>query len=248
MVQIMDGKVALVTGAARGIGREIALELAKQGVAVAVNYLSSKEKAGKVVDRILQQGGKAAAFKADVSQVNEIELLFDRVIDHFGKLDILVNNAGAMINTPIAEVTEQEFDEIFDLNVKGLFFCCQQGAKRLQDEGRIVNIGTTVTKVMLPNYGTYAAGKGAVEQISRVLAKEIGHRGVTVNTVSPGPTDTELFRRGKSAAQIDNLASMSAFNRIAEGVDIARVVVMVCNEEAAWLTGQNIFANGGFIA
>jgi 3-oxoacyl-[acyl-carrier protein] reductase len=244
----MKGKTALITGASRGIGREIALELARRKVRVAVNYCSDKKSAEEVVAEIIKSGGIATAFQADVSKIAEVEPLFDQVIHTFGKVDILVNNAGIMENCPIVKVTEKQFNRTFAINVKGLFFCCQQAATRMSDGGRIVNIGSSVTRVMMPDYGTYAASKGAVEQITKVLAKEVGSRSITVNTVSPGPTDTELFRKGKEVSQIKKLGSMAAFNRIAAGADIARVVAMICSDDASWITGQNIMANGGFIA
>lgn len=243
----MKGKTALVTGASRGIGRAVAIELGRRGAAVAVNYLSSEHEVPDLLDMIRKAGTPAHAFKADISRVHEVENLFDQVIGHFGGIDILVNNAGIMINTAIDQVSEEEFDHVFDINVKGLFFCCQQAAKRMNRGGRIINMGTSVTRVMLPRYGTYAASKGAVEQLTRVLAKELGPRDITVNTVSPGPTDTELFRKGKNEAQVAELASMSAFNRIADPRDIARTVAMLCGDDASWVSGQTLFANGAFV-
>ena len=243
----LNGKIALVTGASRGIGRAISLELARCGGSVALNYCSRDDDARELLNLLHAEGGTAHLFKADIGRVKEVEDLFDRVQEQFGGIDILINNAGIMQNTPIEGVTEAEFDLVFNTNVKGLFFCCQQAAKQMRSGGRIINIGTSVTKVMLPNYGTYAASKGAVEQITRVLAKELGAKNITVNTVSPGPTDTELFRKGKSVEQIASLSSMSAFNRLGQPDDIARIVAMLCSEEAAWVSGQNLFANGAFI-
>lgn len=243
----MKGKIALVTGASRGIGRAIAIELARRGVAVAVNYRSSEDAVHELLGMVEKSGGTAQPFKADISRVVEIEELFDRVIEFYGGIDILVNNAGIMVNTSIDQVSEQEFDRVFATNVKGLFFCCQQAALKMNRGGRIINIGTSVTRVMLPLYGTYAASKGAVEQLTRVLAKELGSKNITVNTVSPGPTDTELFRKGKSAEQVANLARMSAFNRIADPDDIGRTVAMLCSDDASWVSGQTLFANGAFI-
>lgn len=243
----MKGKTALITGASRGIGRAIATELARRGAAVAVNYLSSEDEVLDLLDIVKKNGGTAHAFKADIGDVREVENLFDGVINHFGGIDILVNNAGIMINTSIDQVTEEEFDRVFDINVKGLFFCCQQGAQKMNRGGRIINMGTSVTRVMLPLYGTYAASKGAVEQLTRVLAKELGPKNITVNTVSPGPTDTELFRKGKNEEQVASLAKMSAFNRIGQPEDIARTVAMICSDDASWVSGQTVFANGAFI-
>jgi len=244
----MKGKVILVTGASRGIGRAIAIEFARKGGIIAVNYAVNNTQANQVVGEIEKEGGQACAFQADIGQHHAIENLFDQVINHFGGIDILINNAGVMENTPIAQVSEEEFDRVFNINVKGLFFCCQQAALKMRPHGKIINIGSSVTRVMLPYYGTYAATKGAVEQLTKVLAKELGEKQITVNTVSPGPTDTELFRSGKTEEQINTLASMSAFNRLASPRDIARAVVLACSNEASWVSGQNILVNGGFIA
>jgi 3-oxoacyl-[acyl-carrier protein] reductase len=243
----MDGKVVLVTGASRGIGRAIAIECSRQGATVAINYSLSGAQAEQVVQEIELVGGRAGTFKADVGEVGQIEELFDLVIERFGGVDILVNNAGMMINRPVAEVSEAEFDQVFRVNVKGLFFCCQQAARKMRHGGKIINIGTSVTRVMLPNYGTYAASKGSVEQLTRVLAKELGSKGITVNTISPGPTSTELFHQGKSPEQINTLASMSAFGRIGEPEDIGRAVALLCSESGNWISGQTIFVNGAFI-
>ena len=248
MDKILTGKTALVTGASRGIGRAIALKLGHLGAAVAVNYMNSAAEAEEVVGQIVAQGGRALAIKADMANPAAIEQLFDRTIDEFGQLDILVNNAGIAIFKAIAEISVEEYERQFGLNVRGLLFACQQAALKLADGGRIINISTSVTKMMLPNYGLYAASKGAVEQLTKVLAKELGQRGITVNAVSPGPTDTELFREGKSEQQISQLAGMAAFNRLGTPEDIANAVALLAGTEAGWISGQDICANGGFTA
>ena len=186
--------------------------------------------------------------QADMQHIREIETLFDRAIEKFGAVNILVNNAGTILYKKVEEVTEEEFDNIFDSNVKGLFFACQQAARKLADGGKIINLSSSVTRLMMPTYAAYAATKGAVEQLTKVLAKELGHRGIAVNSISPGPTDTELFRKGKTEEQISHLASMAAFGRIGTPDDIAKAVLLLVSEEAGWITGQNICVNGGFIS
>jgi 3-oxoacyl-[acyl-carrier protein] reductase len=248
MTSELIGKTAIVTGASRGIGKAIALKLGSLGAAVAVNYGRDDEAAAATVAAIEGSGGKALAVRADMRRVAQIETLFERAIAMFGQIDILVNNAGVRLFKPIASVSEAEFDDIFATNVKGVFFACQLAARRMADGGRIVNISSSVTRVLLPNYGGYAATKGAVDQITRVLAKELGPRGITVNAVSPGPTDTALFRKGKTREEIDGFARSTALGRIGTPADIADAVALLVGDGAGWISGQNICVNGGFVA
>jgi 3-oxoacyl-[acyl-carrier protein] reductase len=243
----LDGKVALVTGASRGIGRAIALRLGREGAAVVVNYSGSLEAAREAVAAVEAAGGRAVPVRADVGLVAEVERLLDATIRQFGRLDILVNNAGIMFNKPLSDVTEEEFDRIFAVNVKGTFFACQQAARRMAEGGRIINFSSSTTVLMLPTYAAYVATKGAVEQLSHVLAKELGPKGITVNVVSPGPTDTELFGQGKTEQDKQRFAQMAALGRLGRPEDIADVVALLVSEEARWITGQNIRANGGLI-
>lgn len=244
MNESLKGKIALVTGASRGIGRAIAERLARSGASVVINYGSNAGEAQKVVAAIKNTGGNAVAIQADMGRVTEIIRLFEQAIAHFGKLDILINNAGIMFMKPVGATTESEFDRIFAINVKGVFFACQQAAVRLADGGRIINISSSTTARLLPAYGAYVATKGAVEQLSRSLSKELGPRGITVNAVSPGPTETELFLTGKSPEQIDFFAKQSAFGRLGRPDEIADVVAFLASDEARWISGQNIRANG----
>lgn len=242
----LDGKAAIITGASRGIGRTIAEQLAGLGAYTVVNYSGSREKATEVVETIIKNGGKAIAVQADVSKVSDIERLFAETIAKFGKVDILVNNAGIMVNKPIAEVTEEDFDKHFLINVKGTYFACQQAMKYMQNNGRIVNFSTSVVGSMFPAYSVYAATKGAVEQITRQLAKEFGTKGITINAIAPGPVKTELFVKGKTEQQIDAMSKMNSFNRLGEPEDIADVIELLVSEKAHWITGQTLRANGGF--
>lgn len=201
----LAGKVAIVTGASRGIGRAIALRLSQEGASVVVNYARGADQAKDVVSAIEAAGGKALAVQADVSKTAEIRDLFDRTQETYSQIDILVNNAGVILYKPVAEVTEAEFDNLFAINVKGTFFACQEAAKRMAEGGRIVNFSSSTTATMMPTYGVYVATKGAVEQLTRSLAKELGDRQITVNVISPGPTDTELFTMAKPPNKYKNL-------------------------------------------
>lgn len=241
----LKNKVAIVTGSSNGIGAQIAILLAAAGAKTIINYANDDAAANDIVNQIKSAGGEAIAVQADVSDTEQVATLFDTTISEFGKPDILINSAGMMINKPIAETTDEDFDRTFAVNVKGTFNTLREAATKLNDGGRIVNLSSTTTRMMLPTYGTYCATKGAVEQLTRVFSKEVGARNITVNAVSPGPTDTELFNQGKTDEAVEKLASMSPFNRIGEPVDIARVVAFLVSEEAAWVTGQNIGANGG---
>lgn len=247
MTKGLSGKVAIVTGSSRGIGREIAERLAENGAKVVVNYASSPAKAEEVVGIIKQGGGEARAIQADISQVAEIERLFRETIEAYGGIDILVNNAGIMTTKPIAAMTEEDFDQQFAINVKGTYFAIQQAFRHMNSGGRIINFSTSVAGQMFPTYSVYAGTKGAVEQFTRQLAKEFGPKGITINAVAPGPINTELFTVGKSEEQIAGIVNMNAFGRLGEPDDIAGVVLFLAGEESKWITGQTLRVNGGFV-
>ncbi|WP_249596355.1 SDR family oxidoreductase [Peribacillus frigoritolerans] len=243
----LDGKVALVTGSSRGIGRAIAEQFADLGAKVVINYSGSSQKAYEAVEGIKKNGGEAVAIQADISQVSQILNLFEETLQAFGKINVLVNNAGLMINKPLSEATEEDFDKQFAVNAKGTFFACQQALKYMETEGRIVNISTSVIGQMFPSYSMYAGTKGAVEQFTRHMAKEFGPKGITINAIAPGPVNTELFNVGKSEQQIEGMKKMNAFGRLGETDDIANVVSFLVSEQAQWVTGQTIRVNGGFL-
>ena len=244
-MKTLKEKVILVTGASRGIGASIAHKLASAGAKVIVNYAGGRAAAEQTVNDIIQQGGDAIAIQADVSNAAAVKAMFDTAIDHYGRIDVLVNNAGIMINKLLKDTTDEDFALQFDINVKGTFNTMREAATRLSDNGSIINFSTSVNRIMLPTYSTYVATKAAVEQLTRVFSKEVGGRGINVNSISPGPTNTELFTKGKPQEVIDRLASLSAFNRIGEPEDIAQVVAFLAGDEAKWITAQNIGVNGG---
>lgn len=243
-MQTLNGKVALVTGASRGIGAAIALRLAAAGAKVIVNYAGSKEAAEGVVATIVANGGEAVAVGADVSKAAEVRQLFDKGLSAYGKIDVLVNNAGIMITKLLKDTTDEDFERQFDINVKGTFYVLREAATRLADNGSIINLSTSINRLMVPTYSTYAATKSAVEQLTRVFAKEVGARGINVNAVSPGPTDTELFIKGKPQQAIDGAKALSAFNRLGNPEDIAAVVAMLAGDDVKWISAQIIGANG----
>ncbi|SDW48476.1 SDR family oxidoreductase [Nitrosomonas oligotropha] len=246
-MQPLQGKVALVTGSARGIGAEIALTLAKAGAKVIVNYAQNQAAADRVCAAITEAGGECLAVQADVSDPAAVRQLFTAAIERFQQIDILVNNVGVLVFKEIAEISDDEFDRIVDINFKSVFYTLREAAAKLADHGRIVTVSSTVTRLMLPKYGAYAATKAAVEQLTRIFAREAGKRGITANIVSPGPVDTELFRSGKTPADIERMAAMAALGRLGATDDIAQVVLFLVSDEARWITGQNIGVNGGII-
>lgn len=240
----LNQKVVLVTGSSKGIGALTAQRFAEAGAKVIVNYAGGKEAADQVVSQIRQNGGDAIAVQADVSKPDEVRHLFDAAITQYGRVDVLVNNAGIMITKLLKDTTDEDFTRQFDINVRGTFNTMREAATRLADKGSIINFSTTINRLMVPTYSTYSATKSAVEQLTRVFAKEIGARGITVNSVSPGPVNTELFTKGKSKEVIDRFAAMTAFNRLGEPEDIAKVVLFLAGDDAKWIDGQNIGLNG----
>jgi len=239
-------KVALVTGSSKGIGKAVAILLAKHGAKVIVNHSNSSREAEATVNEIVNNGGQAMAIKADVSDKEQVTRLFDQSIAAFGKIDVLVNNAGTMISKRLKDNTQQDFTHQFEVNVRGVFNTLQEADNQLADHGKIINFSSSTTRLMLPTYALYSATKAAVEQMTRVYSKEIG-RGISVNALAPGATETELFLKGKSQEQIDRLSAMNAFNRLAHPSDIAKVVLFLASDDSSWISGQVIGANGALV-
>jgi 3-oxoacyl-[acyl-carrier protein] reductase len=247
MTRELEGKVAIVTGAATGIGKAIALAFGAAGARVVVNHLDTPDLADAVVAEISRGGGEALAVAADISSRVQFEALVSATIDHFGSWDVLVNNAGIALVKPFGEVSENEFDRSFQVNVKGTFHGCQLALERMADGGRVINISSSTTGLMLPGYGVYDATKGAIEAMSRVISKEFGRRGITVNAVSPGATETETYRTGKSGEFLGALEAMSAFGRLGRPEEIAAVVAFLASDRGRWMTAQNARVNGGTV-
>jgi 3-oxoacyl-[acyl-carrier protein] reductase len=243
--QPLAGKTALVTGAATGIGKAIAVALAGQGARVVINHPDTPEPAEKAVADIAAAGGSCFALAADISDRAQFSGAVSQLLAECGRWDILVNNAAVAITKPFPEVTEAEFDRMLAVNVKGVFHGLQLAWEHLADGGRIITISSSTTALMLPGYAVYDATKGAVEQFTHILCKEFGPRHITVNTVSPGATETETYRHGKSDAFLAGLEAMSAFGRLGQPDEIAAVVAFLASEAAGWVTGQNIRVNGG---
>jgi 3-oxoacyl-[acyl-carrier protein] reductase len=240
-------KVALVTGASRGIGSAVAERLAADGFKVIVNYADNAAPAEALVRKIEEAGGTALAAKADVSDPASVRRLFDAAETAFGGVDVLINNAGIMSLSSIADTEDANFDRQIAVNLKGTFNTLREASKRLRNGGRIVNFSSSVVGLLQPTYGVYAATKAAVEAMSSVLAKELRGREITVNTVAPGPTATDLFLKGKPQEVIDHLTKLAPLERLGQPTDIANTVSFLVGPDGGWINGQVLRANGGII-
>ena len=240
-------KVAIVTGASRGIGAAVAARLAADGFAVVVNYSASSGPAETLVRTIESTGGRALAAKADVSDADAVRGVFDAAERAFGGVDVLVNNAGIMKLAKIADCDGASFDEQIAINLKGSFNGMREAARRLRDAGRIINFSTSVVGTKLETYGVYTATKAAVETMTAILSKELRGRHITVNAVAPGPVSTELFLTGKSPELIERMAKIPPLERLGTTEDIASVVSFLAGPDGGWINGQVLRANGGLV-
>ncbi|MDM9627448.1 SDR family oxidoreductase [Rhizobium sp. S152] len=240
-------KVAIVTGASRGIGAAIAERLARDGFTVVVNYSGNAAPAEELARKIEQAGGKALTAKADVSDAEAVRRMFDAAEAAFGGVDVLVNNAGIMALSPISEAQDADFERLMDVNLKGTFNTLREAGKRLRNGGRIVNFSTSVVGLKLETYGIYAATKAAVETLTAIMSKEMRGREITVNAVAPGPTATDLFLTGKSEELVSRLAKMNPLERLGTPEDIAAAVSFLVGPDGSWINGQVLRANGGMV-
>ena len=240
-------KVAIVTGASRGIGAAVAERLAGDGFTVVVNYSGDVKSAEALARKIEAKGGRALTAKADVSDPNAVRGMFDAAEAAFGGVDVLVNNAGIMKLAKIADSDDALFDQHIAVNLKGSFNTMREAARRLRDGGRIVNFSTSVVGIKLETYGIYAATKSAVETMTAILSKELRGRRISVNAVAPGPVATELFLHGKTPELIDRMAKMNPMERLGTPEDIASTVSFLAGPEGGWINGQVLRANGGMV-
>lgn len=242
-----DQPSVIVTGSSQGIGAAIAERLARDGWSVTINYSGSEQPAQALADTIAAAGGRAIAVKADVSVPERVAALFDETEQAFGGVDALVNNAGIMKLAAIAETDDALFDRHLAINLKGVFNCLREGARRIREGGRIVSFSSSVVGLYQPTYGVYAATKAGVEAMTHILAKELGPKKITVNAIAPGPVATKLFLDDKSDEQVAQISRMIPLGRLAEPDDIAAAVAMLLGPDSHWITGQVIRANGGVI-
>jgi len=240
-----DTQVAIVTGGSRGIGRAVAERLARNGVAVVVNYFGSVEAANEVSTAALEAGGQAMAVRANVTDPAQVTALFDEAHARFGGIDIVVASAGVLRTARIAEASEEDYTEVLDVNVRGTFNTLREAARRVRDNGRIITFSSTTLALNAPGYGIYNATKAAAEGFTRVLAKELGPRGITVNCIAPGPVETDLLMAGKSRADVNRLAALAPANRIGQPADVADAVSLIVSRDGAWINGQVLRVNGG---
>ena len=253
MMEKMTNKIAIVTGGSRGLGRNMAINLAKRGIDLILTYNSNEEKANEVVSEIKSIGQKAIAFKLDTGNIQSFDAFFKKVTEHLkektgsSNFDFLINNAGTALYAPFTETTEKQFDDILNIHYKGVFFLTQKALAYMNDGGRVINISSGLARFSIPGSSTYASMKGAIEVLTRYLAKELGHRGITANVVAPGAIETD-FGNGHVRDDKDTnkmVASITALGRAGLPDDIGGIVAFLCTEDARWINGQRIEASGG---
>ncbi|HUJ60223.1 MAG TPA: SDR family oxidoreductase [Kofleriaceae bacterium] len=246
----MPDQVTLITGAARNLGRALAVALGHGGNAVVVHHrgAGSAGDAAETARQVEAAGGRALIVAGDLAQVAAIRDLFDAALAAFGRIDVVINNAGMIVKKPIVEITEDDYDRSFAINARAAFFVMQEAARRIADGGRIINIGTTLLAATTAGYGVYAGSKAPLEDFTRALAREVGARGITVNTIAPGPLDTPFYHAQESPQAVAYATHASVANRLGLPSDIVPVVAFLASPGAQWLTAQTVFVNGGYLA
>jgi NAD(P)-dependent dehydrogenase (short-subunit alcohol dehydrogenase family) len=250
MAKELDGKVAIVTGARANLGRAFAVGLARAGADVVVHYhrKETRDQAEETARQVRAQGGKAALVDGDLGVVANVVRMYDVATKELGRVDIVVNNAGVIRKKPFVEITEEEFDRCAAINTRGTFFSMQEAARRIEDGGRIINIGTSLLGATTGNYSAYAGTKAPVEHYTRALAREIGARGVTVNTIAPGAVDTPFFHGQETAESVAYISKAHVSGRLAKVDDIVGTLLFLASPAGQWVSAQTIFVNNAYLA
>ncbi|KAG2183128.1 hypothetical protein INT43_006123 [Umbelopsis isabellina] len=250
----LEGKVAIVTGGSRGIGEGIVKNLAEAGAYVVVNYTSSNTQADALVAEIISNGGKAITVQADMGTIEGPQKIVDAAVDTFGKIDIIVNNAGVAGGIPLGSITAENYEKIYNVNVRGPLFLVQAAAPHLQEYGRIINITSVAARTVSPNITVYGSSKAALESMSRYWASEFAEKNITSNCINPGPVSTDMMNnyiatmaKEQSDAFLQDILSRALFKRVAQPVDIATVTTFLASSDSQWITGDVLGANGGMV-
>ncbi|MEM7761586.1 MAG: SDR family oxidoreductase [Cyanobacteria bacterium P01_A01_bin.40] len=245
----LSGKVAIVTGARANFGRAFAEVLAKNGADVVVHYHreETRDQAEETASLIEAQGSRAVLVQGDLGQIDTVMQMFDAATENLGQLDIVINNAGAIVKKPMAEVTDEDLERMININTRGTYYCMREASRRIADNGRIINIGTSLLSGMAPNYSAYAGTKSIMEEVTRAGARELGERGITVNTISPGPFDTPFFHSQETPESTEFASNLSVVGRLGQIGDLVPLVEFLASPGSQWINGQTIWINGGYL-
>ncbi|KAI1311036.1 hypothetical protein EDD11_003578 [Mortierella claussenii] len=246
--QDMVGKVAFITGSAKNMGKHFATALARRGCDIVIHHRKDPAEAEKAAQEIQALGRKTLIVQGELTSVSVVEQIFAQILSSFGHIDIVINNAGVVLKKPMAQISEAEYDQLFAINAKVPFFIMKECSKHMSDNGRVINMGTTLLAVTTGEYSAYAGSKAPLEDFTRALAKEVGARGITVNTIAPGPVNTPFFHGQETKESTELFASLSVKNRLGDVKDIVPVVEFMASPGSQWITAQTIFVNGGVTA